>query len=170
MKVEILQMSVDKIGTKIANFINNSERTQKVLKGIGKNPAVFSAVTAFGLASIVKPAITEVLPFKNEKDKSCSQATSIASGLTELAATAAIFIPLNKSIDKASKVLEKSSGTFFSNNIKGTEHFKSLTNRGTRLLVLIPLNIARTKLIKPILKKVFEKKEENKKRKLDKWA
>ena len=163
-------MSVDKIGTKIADSINRSKGTQKALKRIGDNPAVFSAAAAFGLASIVKPAITEVLPFKDEKDKSCSQATSIASGLTELAATAAIFIPLNKGINKTSKILEKSSGSFFSNNTKVLEQFRSLTNRGTKLLVLIPINIARTKLIKPTLKKVFEKKEENKKRKLDKWA
>lgn len=161
-------MSVDKICTNIAGHINRNRGAQRVLKKIGDNPALFSAVTAFGLASVAKPAVLEVLPFKNEKDKSCSQATSIASGLTELVATAAIFIPLNKSIKKTSELLEKSSRSFF-NDSKNIEQFRSLTNRGAKLLFLIPINIARTKLIKPILCKVFEKKEE-KKRKLDKWA
>ena len=162
-------MSVHKISTKVANFINNSERAQGVLKKVGENPALFSAVTAFGMASVAKPAILQALPFKNDKDRTCSQATSISSGLTELAATAAIFIPLNKNINKASKVLADSAGTIFNKSPQVVEQYKSVTNRGAKLLFLIPVNIARTKLIKPIINKIFENKE-GKKGKLDKWA
>ena len=36
-------MSIDKVSQKVANFINNSKGTQRVLTGIGKNPAIFSA-------------------------------------------------------------------------------------------------------------------------------
>lgn len=161
---DIFPVSVDKISSKIAGFINKNKGAQRALQKVGDNPALFSAVTAFGLASVVKPAILGAMPFKNKKDKACSQATSIASGLTELAATAAIFIPLNKGISKASEVLLSSKGTIFENNKMMQGQFKSLTNRCARLLFLVPINILRTKMIKPLMKNIFEK------RKLDTWA
>ena len=164
------QVSVDKICSNIANHINKSQGTQKVLKKIGKNPAIFSAVTAFGMASILRPTIIGALPFKNNKDKKCSQASAVASGLTDLVTTAAIFIPLNKGIEKVSRALYESKGTFYSENKEGLRQFKSISNRGAKLLLLIPISIARVALIKPLMDNLFKDKKKPTERKLDKWA
>lgn len=145
----------DGFAKKIANWINNSEGAQKVLRGINKNPAVFSAITAFTLASILRPAAIGLLPFSNDKDKKCSQASAVSAGLVELAATAAIFVPLNKCIEKSSKALYKSKGTFYENNNVALRQFKSVTNRGFKLLFLIPISLARFALVKPLMKKIF---------------
>lgn len=169
-------MKVDKAAEGIANWINNSQGVQKTLKGINRNPAVFSAITAFTLASILRPAAIGVLPFKNKKDKKCSQASAVSAGLIELAATVAIFIPLNKYIEGTSKSLYKSRGTFYSENNVALRQFKSVTNRGLKLGFLIPISLARFALVKPLMNHVFGNKEEVKVeeqqegRKLDKWA
>lgn len=167
-------MKVDGVAEGIANWINNSTKTQNVLKKINKNPAIFSAIISFGLASILRPATIGILPFKNDKDKKCSQASAVAAGLTELAATAALFIPLNKSIEKASKSLYKSKGTFYEGNNVALRDFKSVTNRGFKLLFLAPISMFRFSLVKPLMNNMFKPKEEitipTEGKKLDKWA
>lgn len=162
-------MSVEKISSNIAGYINKSKRAQGVLKGIGENPAIFSAIAAFGLASVVRPLVTEALPFKNSRDKKCSQASAISSGLMDLATTLAIFIPLNKSIEKASLSLYNKGNSFYKGNDKAVSQFKSLTNRGIKLLLVAPINTARMYLIKPLMKNVLGA-DKGEKRKLNKWA
>lgn len=164
-------MKVDSIAGRVANWIGNSSRAQRALKQINKNPAVFSAVVSFGLASILRPVAIGVLPFKNDKDKKCSQASAISAGLIELASTIAIFIPLNKSIEEVSKSLYKSKGTFYEGNNLALRQFKSVTNRGAKMLFIIPMSLARFALIKPLLNSLFkEKKPVVAERKLNKWA
>jgi len=153
----------------IANWINRSKGAQKVLRGINRNPAVFSAVVSFGLASILRPAAIGMLPFKNDRDKKCSQASAVSAGLTELAATIAIFIPLNKCIEESSKSLYKSKGTFFEGNNIALRQFKSVTNRGAKLALLIPMSLMRFALVKPLMDNLFKDKKKEE-RKLDKWA
>ena len=162
-------MSIDKISQGIAGCINNHRGVQKVLCGIGKNPAIFSAVASFGLASILRPAILDKMPFKNDKDKKCSKASAISSGVSDLVTTAAIFIPLNKGIEKAGEALLKSKYNFYADNKEAVAQFSSITNRGFKLLFLVPIALARMSMIKPLMKKMSEK-EKVKKRKLDKWA
>ena len=159
-------MKVDKIAESIAGFINKSERTQKVLKGINRNPAVFGAATSFILASILRPATIGLLPFKNKNDKKTSQASAISAGLVELISTIAVFIPLNKAIEKTSKNLYKSTSSFYEGNNVALRQFKSVTNRGFKLGFLVPLSLARFALVKPLMNKLFNDKPEE--RKLDK--
>ena len=163
-------MKVDGLAKGIADWIGKSQRTQTVLRHVNKNPAVFSAVVSFGLASILRPLAIGVLPFKNDKDKKCSQASAISAGLIELASTIAIFIPLNKSIEKVSKSLYKNKGTFYEGNNLALRQFKSVTNRGAKMLFIIPMSLARFALIKPLLNSVFKEKPKVAERKLDKWA
>jgi hypothetical protein len=165
-------MKADGIAKGVADWINNSKGAQNTLRKINKNPAVFSAIASFGLASICRPLAIGVLPFKNEKDKKCSQASAISAGLIELVSTAAIFIPLNKSIEETSKSLYKSKGTFYEGNNLALRQFKSVTNRGAKMLFIIPMSLARFALIKPLLNSVFKEKEEPKEegKKIDKWA
>lgn len=158
-------MKVNKVAQRIANWINNSQGAQRVLRGINKNPAVFSAITAFTLASILRPATIGLLPFKNDNDKKTSQASAVSAGLIELAATAAIFVPLNKVIENSSKALYNSKGTFYEGNNVALRQFKSVTNRGFKLLFLIPISLARFALVKPLMTKVFGDKKKDKKEK-----
>ena len=164
-------MKVDSIAKGVADWIGKSRRAQTVLRHVNKNPAVFSAVVSFGLASILRPLAIGVLPFKNDKDKKCSQASAISAGLIELASTVAIFVPLNKSIEKVSKSLYKNKGTFYEGNNLALRQFKSVTNRGAKMLFIIPMSLARFALIKPLLNSIFkEKPKKVAERKLDKWA
>ena len=139
----------------IANFINNSKTTQNILKGINKNPALYNAASAFVFASIMRPALIGVMPFKEKKDKQYSQASAVAAGLIDLAATAALFIPLNKSIGRASQQLR---GDVFQNS-NAVDQFKSLTNRGLKTMALIPISFARFSIVKPLVNILFNKKD-----------
>lgn len=147
---------------RIANFINNSKTAQTVLKNIDKNPAIYSAVASFGLAAIARPALIGVMPFKEKKDKQYSQASSVAAGLVELGASAALFIPVNKSIAKASDNLYKATGTYFKENAAALRQFKSVTNRGVKLISLIPISLLRFSIVKPIVNLCFGGKNESK--------
>lgn len=162
-------MSIDKISQKVSGYINKSKGAQKVLTGIGRNPAIFSAVASFGLASIIRPAILDKIPFKNDRDKKCSKASAISSGVSDLITTMAIFIPLNKGIEKAAGALMNSKGTFFQGNKDAATQFKTITNRGFKLLFLVPIALVRMSMVKPLMNKMSEKQNE-KKRKLNKWA
>lgn len=163
-------MKVNGIAKGIAGWIERSKGAQKALRSINKNPAIFSAVVSFGLASLLRPTAIGLLPFKNDKDKKCSQASAVSAGLVELASTIAIFIPLNKSIEKTSKSLYKSKGTFYEGNNIALRQFKSVTNRGAKLLFIIPMSLARFALIKPIMNSIFKEEKKVAGRKMDKWA
>lgn len=164
-------MKVNNVAKGVADWIGRNKRVQGALRGINKNPAVFSAIVSFGLASIMRPAAIGVLPFKNSDDKKCSQASAVSAGLIELASTIAIFIPLNKSIEKVSKSLYKSKGTFYEGNNIALRQFKSVTNRGAKMLFIVPMSLARFALIKPLLNSIFKDKPKKvAERKIDKWA
>lgn len=147
---------------RIANYINNSKTAQTVLKSIDKNPAVYSAVSSFVLAGMMRPALIGCMPFKDKKDKQYSQASAVAAGVVELGATAALFIPLNKSIAKASDNLYKASGTFYKDNAQALRQFKSVTNRGIKVLSLVPISFLRFSLVKPVVNLFFGGKNESK--------
>lgn len=151
-----------KISSRVANFINNSATTQSALKSINKNPALFNAGSAFVLAGMMRPALIGCMPFKEKKDKTYSQASAVAAGIVELGATAALFIPLNKAIRTASDNLYKSKASFFTENAPALRQFKSLTNRGIKVLSLIPISLMRFSLVKPVVDLFFKDKNESK--------
>lgn len=149
-------MSVEKV----AAFINRSKTAQAMLKAVNNNPAVVTAVMSFGLSSMLRPAIIGCFNFKDKKDKKYSQASAIAAGLIELASTIAIFIPLNRSIAKASKALYDCKGSFYEKNNIALRQVKSITNRGAKLLALVPMSLARFALVKPVVDIMFGGKKE----------
>lgn len=163
-------MSIDKISQGIAGCINNHRGVQKCLHKIGENPAMFSAVASFGLASILRPVVLDKLPFKNDKDRKCSKASAIMTGALELVTTAAIFIPLNKGIEKAGQILFNSKSPLYSGNKDAITQFNSVMNRGAKFLFLLPMALIQMSAIKPLVKKMTQKQECKGKRKLDKWV
>lgn len=146
---------------KIAKFINESKTAQKVLKNINDNPALYAAGASFALASVVRPGLIGVMPFKEKKDRQYSQASAIAAGVVELGASVALFTPVNKVIQKASDNLFKTAGTVYHNNPQVLRQFKSITNRGIKVLSLIPISLLRFSLVKPIVNMCFGGKDEN---------
>lgn len=167
-------MRVDSICKGIANVINKSEKSQKVLEAFYKNNALYSGVISFGLAGVLRPAAIGLFPFKDKKDKQVSQVSAVSAGLVELGFTAALFIPLNKCIEQASKNLYKHAGSFFEGNNVALRSFKSVTNRSLKILALIPMSLLRFSLIKPIMDRAFKKEGAKKvvenKEGLNKWA
>lgn len=146
----------------IAKFINNSKTAQKILKNVNDNPALYGAGASFVLASMLRPSLIGVMPFKEKKDKQYSQASAIAAGVVELGASMALFTPVNKCIQKASDNLFKTAGTIYHNNPEVLRQFKSITNRGIKVLSLIPISLLRFSLVKPIVNLCFGGKNENK--------
>ena len=146
----------------IAKFINNSKTAQKILKNVNDNPALYGAGASFVLASMLRPSLIGVMPFKEKKDKQYSQASAIAAGVVELGASMALFTPVNKCIQKASDNLFKTAGTIYHNNPVVLRQFKSITNRGIKVLSLIPISLLRFSLVKPIVNLCFGGKNENK--------
>ena len=146
----------------IANFINNSKTTQKLLKNVNDNPAWYGALatTAFTLA--LRPATIGIMPFKEKKDKQYSIASSLAAGTMELVGSALIFNGCNKAIKTASDNLYKATGTIYHENPAVLRQFKSITNRGIKIATLIPISLLRFSLVKPIVNAVFGGKNENK--------
>ena len=159
-------MKIDKLAFNIANHINKSPKTQKVLENINRNNALYSGVISFALAGIMRPLAIGLFPFKDKKDKQVSQISAVSAGLVELGFTTAIFIPLNKCIEKASKNLYNTKGSFFEGNNVTLRAFKSSMNRSCSLLALIPMSLLRFGLIKPIMDAINSKKQKG----FNKWA
>lgn len=146
---------------KIANFINNSKTTQKVLRAVSDNPALAGAGISFVAASILRPSAQGVLPIKDKKDRAYTIASSVATGVTELALASCIFIPANKLIQKTSKALYSSKGsTIYKENPLLLRQFKSLTNRFLKICLMPLTSWARFVAIGPFVKLLFRKDKE----------
>jgi len=144
---------------KIANFINNSPKTQKLLKNVNDNPALYGASASFILASVMRPSLIGIMPFKEKKDRQYSQASAVAAGAIELLSSVCLFVPLNKSIKTASDNLYKAKGTVYHENTAVLRQFKSITNRGIKALSLIPISLLRFSLVRPIVDLAFGKEK-----------
>lgn len=150
-------MKVDKI----ANFINNSKTTQKVLRAVSDNPAIMSAGISFIAASLLRPSAQGLLPIKDKKDRAYTIASSVATGVSELALASCIFIPANKAIQKTSKALYSSKGsTIYKENPLLLRQFKSLTNRFLKIGLMPLTSWARFAAIGPFVKLLFRKDKE----------
>ena len=142
-------MKADKIYAKIANFINNSPKTQKVLRNISDSPAVWSTIGAFGIATTVRPATTIAISH-DKQDGIYGACSSVASALVELVGGMAILKPMNKAIANSSKELYNSKGTIFYKNPELLRRYKSISNRGYKMPTLIVTSLMRFSLVHPI--------------------
>ena len=142
---------------RIANWINHSKTAQKVLKNVNDNPAWYGALATGVFTLALRPATIGVMPFKEKKDKQYSIASSLAAGTMELLGSALIFNGCNKAIKTASDNLYKATGTIYHENPAVLRQFKSITNRGIKVLALLPLSLARFALVKPFVNVLFER-------------
>ena len=102
-------MTIQPVGIyeKIAKFIAKKP-VQKIIRYADKNPALFQSATVFTTASVLRPMAIMGVPASTEdrqKDNLYSASKSIASGVTDLAFSSALFIPANKGINKISDAM-----------------------------------------------------------------
>ena len=144
-------MKVDKIAQSIANHINKSEKTQAILRGVSRNPAMAGAMSSFILSTTVRPAaVLTITPDKDDaKYGACS---SISAAITEVIGSYLIFKPMNKMIEESSKQLYKQEGSIFYENPLLLRRYKSLTNRFFKLPPTLLIALLRFSMIYPITK------------------
>lgn len=142
-------MKIDKIANSVANYINKSPKTQKVLQSCSKNPALFFATSSFIIQTTARPALTlAITPDKNDgKFGACS---SISSAIVEMIGSYAIFKPMNKAIENSSKQLYNTKDSMFYENPLLLRKFKSVTNRFAKIPPTLLTSLVRFSLIGPI--------------------
>ena len=141
-------MKADKIYAKIANFINNSTKTQKVLRSCSKNPALFFSTASFVIQTTARPALTlAVTPDRDDAIYACC--SSISSAIVEMVGSYAIFKPMNKAIENSSKELYKTKGSMFYENPMLLRKYKSITNRIAKIPPTLLTSLLRFSLIAP---------------------
>ena len=142
-------MKVDGVAKKIAGWINKSERAQKLLTGMAKNPALAGAAASFALSTTARPAaILAITPDKDDaKYGACS---SISAAITEVIGSYAIYKPMNKYIEESSRQLFDKEGSMFYKNAALLRKYKSITNRVAKLPFALLISIFRFSMIYPI--------------------
>lgn len=151
-------------GVKIVNFIEKSKRTQKILVFFDKNPSLANSACIFTLATVLRPSTILLTSSKSEdkkQDAIYSSAKSIASGCVDLLTALLVFIPLNKYIDKSTRKLFNNPkiSTYFHNK-EACSAWKSIANRGTKILMLPGIAYLNFKYVKVLVDKM-RKNESN---------
>lgn len=140
-----------RITSKIANFINNSPRTQKVLRNVSESPAVWSTIGAFGVSTTIRPVATMAVGYKTDKqDAIYSACSSVASAFVELFGGMLLLKPMNKSIAKSATQLAGKKGTIFYNNPEVLNRYKSITDRCFKMPTIAVTSLLRFSLVHPI--------------------
>lgn len=142
-------MSVEKIASSVANFINKSEGTQRVLRKISESPAMFSTVGAVLVGTTLRPAITMAVT-PNKQDGLYSASSSIANSFVELVGGILMFTPMKKGIDESAKQLYDSAGTIFHNNKELLRDYKTVAKRVYRLPTFPITSAIRFAMVAPI--------------------
>lgn len=142
-------MSLDKVCRKIANSINKSQRLQKVLRGVSKNPALAGASSGFILSTTIRPATVLVIT-PDKDDAKYGACSSISAAFVELIGSYALFKPMNKLIENSSKELYKLKGSIYHENPLLLRRYKSITNRVAKLPLTFVTSILRFSMIYPL--------------------
>ena len=144
-------MKIDGVAKKVANWINKSERAQKVIKGMAKNPALAGAAASFVISTTARPGlILAITPDKD--DAKFGAASSVSAAVTEVIGSYAIYKPMNKRIEESSRQLFEKEGSIFFKNAKLLRNYKSITNRIAKLPFALLISIFRFSLIYPTTK------------------
>ena len=161
--MKINQIKNNNFSQKVANFIEKSPKTQKILRFADHNPALFNSVIVFGLASVLRPSTILLTSSKAEdkkEDAIYSAAKSITSGFVDLTTSLAIFLPLNKIIDSSTRKLfnNKNISTYFQNK-EACSAWKSVANRSAKIALLPIISYFNFKYVKVLVDKMRNKNE-----------
>ena len=152
------------LSQKIANFIKSSPNTQKILKKIDKNPSLFNAIYVATLATTLKPVSILSIPQKTESgklDAKYAASKNIGTGILDLLVALAIFMPLNKGLDKVGRKLFNEKSSIYFQNKEMCSNYKSVMNRFIKIGTLPLFAYLKFNTIEPLFKIIF-KKEKNK--------
>lgn len=157
-------MSISPVHQKIANFIIKKP-VQSILRYADKNPAIFQSVTIFTMSSIIRPATIMATPAPTEerkKDRLYSASKSIASGITDLLFSLALFTPANKGINKLTrKLFDNPKSPIYQDKI-ACKMYRNLTNRALKIAVVPVIAFFNFRYVKDIAKLITGGKNENK--------
>ena len=142
-------MKIDKIYKGIANFINKSTKTQKILRNVSDSPAVFGTVSAFAVSTTARPLATLAIT-PDKQDGMYGASSSIASAFVELIGGMTILKPMNKAIAESSKQLYNSEGSIYFKNKEMLRRYKSISNRAYKMPTLIVTSLLRFSLVHPM--------------------
>lgn len=147
-------MSINPISgyDKVAKIIA-SKPVRKIIEYADKNPALFQSATVFTTASLLRPITIMGTPAKTEdrrKDNLYSASKSIASGITDLAFSTALFVPANKAIGKISDKAFENKNSILYKDTKACKMYKNLLNRGLKLAVIPVIAYLNFKYLKNI--------------------
>lgn len=152
---------------KIANFIENSQKTQKILQKVDKNPALFNAAYTAILATTIKPVSILAIALKTpegKEDAKYASAKSVATGILDFLIALTIFIPLNKKLNKVSGDLFKKVNTVYFKDKELCSNYKSVMNRAIKIASLPLFSFLKFSAIEPFVKVMFgrgNKRENN---------
>ena len=144
-------MKIESVAKKIAGWINKSERAQKALRGMSKNPALAGAMASFVLSTTARPALILAVT-KDKDDAKFGAASSISAAITEVIGSYAIYKPMNKYIEESSRQLFDKEGSMFFKDAKLLRGYKSITNRIAKLPFVLLISIFRFSMVHPMTK------------------
>ena len=150
---------------RIASWINNSPKAQKLCRNINKNPGFYTVAASCVLSGILRPSLIATIPFKDDKNRKYSVASSLTGAATEVASSALIFMPLTGALKKASDQLYKAKGTVFHNSPEVCRAFKCMSNRLVKFGMFLPLALARFGMVSPLVDFMFGKEKKPEERK-----
>ena len=146
---------------KVANFIEKSHKTQNILRKVSKNPALFNAGYTAILATTLKPASILALAVNSDdgkKDAKYGAAKSMSTGILDFLIALAIFMPLNKKLDKISDKLFNKDNTIYFKDKEMCANYKSVANRIVKLASLPIFAVLKFGAIEPTINLMFNKK------------
>lgn len=156
-----------KISTRVANYITTSPKLQKALLKIDKNPSLFNAAYTAGLAITLKPASIMAMAINTKdgkEDAKYASAKSISTGILDFAIALAIFVPLNKRLNKISEKLFDKADSIYYKDKQMCLNYKSVMNRFIKIATLPIFAILKFGAIEPVVKYLFKKRaDENNK-------
>lgn len=139
-------MKINKVCTKVANYINKSTKAQKFLTNIADNPANFSNKFNCSVNGFLRP-VASIAVATDKMDGIYGSSSSVCSSITELITGNIILKPLKKAIDISAKNLE-GFGIYAQNG--AIDRYKSVTNRLSKLS-LVPINtVAKYSIVAPM--------------------
>ena len=105
------------------------------------------------MATVLRPSAILFSSGKQEdakRDSRYSAARSIATGIVDLTFATLIFLPLNKIVDKTTRILFNDSKTVFYHQKEACSAWKSIFNRGSKIMFLPLISYLNFKYVKQI--------------------
>ena len=151
------------ISNKVSSFVIKNKPVQNFLKKTADNPSLAESMIVAGTTIGLRTATMAVTP-SDKDNKKYYMTRSVLTGTLDLVSAMAIYIPIKKGLDKICEKLIKNKKSVYYNNIKNIQGLKTLVNRGSKIIIMVPQAMfmfwAIPKIADNILPKLFNKIKE----------